>query len=283
MAVITISRGTFAGGERLATTVADRLGYRVVSREQLYAQVQDDHSISLVEATEIMEQAPSPLDLAASKDRRLSLGRRRRQLLLALQASLCQLLESGNVVYHGLVGHLVLPGVPQVLRVRLIAPHALRVKLAQEREGLSHFEAVRRVDQVDSERQRWTQSFFGVSWSDPSLFDLVLNLERISVDEAAELAASATKLPAFRFDRAARKELLDLGLRSRVRAHLMAHPETAHLEVEVDADGEQGLVILEGMLADEDQRLAEKVARQIADVRRVERRTTPMDEVVHGP
>ena len=35
MAIITISRGTFGGGKELAESIAGRLGYRCISREEL--------------------------------------------------------------------------------------------------------------------------------------------------------------------------------------------------------------------------------------------------------
>ncbi len=37
MAIITISRGTFSGGKRLAACLGATLGYRVISREVLVA------------------------------------------------------------------------------------------------------------------------------------------------------------------------------------------------------------------------------------------------------
>ena len=50
MAVITISRGTFAGGEKLASALAQRLGYRAISREALYRQVQAEHGFQAEDA-----------------------------------------------------------------------------------------------------------------------------------------------------------------------------------------------------------------------------------------
>ena len=43
MAIITVSRGTCAGGERLANLVGEKLGFKVVSRELLYARVAEQY------------------------------------------------------------------------------------------------------------------------------------------------------------------------------------------------------------------------------------------------
>ena len=56
MAIITISRGTFAGGQKLAALLAERLSYRAVSRELLYLKVKEDYGFSSEQTAEIMEQ-----------------------------------------------------------------------------------------------------------------------------------------------------------------------------------------------------------------------------------
>lgn len=267
MAIITISRGTFAGGEKLAELLAKRLSYRSVSRELLYTKLEEDYGFTTQEAAEIMEQAPSHLEFAVAKHDRKALGLRRRQLFFSLQASLCQLLGEDGVVYHGQSGHMLLPGVAHVLRVRLIAPRHVRVDLAMQREKLSKFEAAQKVDRVDSERARWTKAFFTADWSDPALYDMVFNLEGMTLDEMADVIAHTAKLPSFVPTAESKQAMRNLCLSSRVLAQLVRQPETATLEVEIVVD--EGTIRVLGHLAAADLKAAVGVVEGVEGVKQV--------------
>jgi cytidylate kinase len=233
MAIVTISRGTFAGGAQLAALLGERLGYATVSREALYSKVREDHNVTEEDLVQIMTWAPTRFDPTAD---------RRRRLFAAIQASLCSLLENDNVIYHGHAGHLLLPDVTHVVRVRLIAPRTRRIEMAMDRDGITSQQASSKIDQVDSERARWTEFVFGANWADPSHYDLVLNLERVALTEAAEIMCRVVEQPAFQASAGSRRQLERLTRTSAVLAHLLADPNTAGLDLKVDAD-KHGIVI----------------------------------------
>lgn len=269
MAIITISRGTFAGGEQVALLLAERLGYTTVSREQLYQKVKEWYSYDIETIEELLEQAPtSRVPTIADRRSRLSIGERRRQVFLAVQASLSELLRKDEVVYHGQAGHLLLPGISHVLRVRLIAPRSIRVEMAMAREGLTRTDASKKIDRVDSERARWTTAFFGVNWGDPLLFDLVLNLEVMSLEGACELIVNASQLPHFRSTTASQKKMEDLALGSRVAARLSTTPATAAMALDVAADG--GTVKLIGVTQGGDLEWVSRIVQKIEGVHAIE-------------
>jgi len=273
VAIITISRGTFAGGERLSALLAKRLGYRTVTRERLYQKVQSDHGFHPDELAELMELPPCVRGGSTERKTRVSIGERRRQLFIAVQAALTELVRQDKVVYTGLSGHLLLPEISHVLRVRLIAPRAKRIELCMEAEGLDRVAAGRKIDQVDSERGRWTQSFFGVAWGEPLLFDLVINLEYLTVDDAAEIAIHAASLERFRTTPESQQRMDDLALASQVAARLNSDPATASFALDVRAEG--GVVKLLGIVSEEDRaRISEWIApiKEIRGLEVVERK-----------
>ena len=238
MAIITISRGTFAGGARLASILGARPGYRVVSREQLYERARVVYGISVEEFVGLMERAPSALHRGARQSRRL---------LVALQATMCELVLDDNVIYHGHSGHLFLPDVAHVVRVRLIAPRGVRVEMAMQREGISEYEANVKIDQVDAERTRWSLFFYGHQWGDPAQYDVTLNLDRMSVEDAAVIVGDMTMLPPFQTTEASRRRLRDVALESLVKARLMFDPVMGGADVEVEArDGHVRLIGVAG-------------------------------------
>ena len=260
MAIICISRGTYAGGKTLADMLGARLKYRVVSRELLFERVQDTFGIVQHKLEEMMDKVPPIFDPAAK-----ATGRR---VLTAVQASLCELIGEDNAVYHGNVGHLFFPGVWHVLSARLIAPRDARVRLCMEREQLGEFEANRKIDQVDAERARWARYFYGVDVNDAKLYDMVFNLEGASIDDAAECVALTSKLPSFTATDASRKRLKDLTLASRVRAKLLTDPNTQDLDIHVEADN--GRVRFSGLVSQSHFEQVVAVVRGLPGVTKIE-------------
>lgn len=238
MAIITISRGAFSGGEELAAQLGKQLGWEVVSREVL-AEAAVKYGVSESKLAEAMARGPGLWDRFLHD---------RRHYLAFVQAALCEKAVSDRIVYHGHAGHLLLRGVRHVLRVRLIAPAGLRVSKVQQRMDLTTKDAAEYLLQDDRNREKWTRFLYGVDWHDPALYDLVVNLEHLDIDGACAVVAAAAGRPQFQIDEASHRELADLHLASRVRARLAAAHETAHADVEVRAS--QGAVEIQGKIAD---------------------------------
>jgi cytidylate kinase len=259
MAIITLSRGTFSGGEALALKLGERLGCRVISREVL-AEAAVHYGVSEADLAEAMDKGPGLWDRFLHS---------RRRYLAFVQVALCDQAAGDKIVYHGHAGHLLLRGVRHVLRVRLIAPLDYRIAEVGKRKGLSREEAADYIAKVDRERERWTRFLYGVDWHDPSLYDLVLNLEHLDTEAACSAVAATLTHPQFQPDAESLRAFADLHLGSRVRAALAADADTALADVEVRAAS--GVVEIEGKLADP--RLVEGVVAKaravsgVADVR----------------
>ncbi len=61
MAIITISRGTFSGGQSLAECIAEKLGYRCISREVL-VEAAKQYGVPLEKLSKALEDAPGFLE-----------------------------------------------------------------------------------------------------------------------------------------------------------------------------------------------------------------------------
>ncbi|MGD8321067.1 MAG: cytidylate kinase family protein [Gemmatimonadota bacterium] len=236
MPIITISRGSGSGGEELAERVADRLGFDIVSREQVV------HEAATFGAPEEGLQK-ALLEPPSLWDR---FHHERHRYLAFVQAALCERVKAGRVVYHGNAGHLLLPDISHVLCVRLIAPMHLRARVLQERSGMTEEEALDHCKTVDHQREKWTRFLYGVDWLDPHLYDLCVNLRTMVVDDAVELVATLSRSPGFQPTDESRQAMEDLVLVSRVRAALAADPRTSSAEVGLRAS--DGVVSLRGRL-----------------------------------
>lgn len=234
MAIITISRGTFSGGKDLAQCLAQRLGYRSIDRETIIANA-SACGTSEEKLHEAIDKPPGFLDHFTEE---------RRRYMTLFQACFAEEARRDNLIYLGNAGHLMLHGVSHVLRVRIIAPMEHRTRVVQESLHVSRGEAMAYIEKKDRDRARWTRFLYGVDWSDPVLYDLIINLERISIDEACSTVSSLAGEESFRLTPESQASIENLALSSRVRAALLTHPETAALVLEVDAHG--GTVALRG-------------------------------------
>ncbi len=263
MAIITISRGSMSGGEALAQCLAKELGYPCVGREIL-VEAAAKLGVSEETLTKKFEKSPGLWGRLTS-DRRL--------YVIAVQAALAEHARAGDLVYHGHAGHLLLRGIPNVLRVRLIAPLEMRVRAVMERQHLGHDAAADYIRAVDEERIRWTKFLYGVDWRDPSLYDLIVNLENMSIRTACAIISHAVQQPEYAMSDAIRRRLDDFHLACQVKVALASNPQTRGVEFEVQAD--QGVVDIfgempaAGMLARTSQRGAEEIHRTAAAVKGV--------------
>lgn len=258
MSVITISRGTFSGGKMLAECLARELGYRLIDRDVIVERAAA-YGVSQEELREALEKPPGFLERF----------RHKRYMYLALvQAALTEEIRTGRAIYHGLAGHLLLGGGLPILRTRIIAPLEFRIAMCQERLKLSRAEAIAYIQRVDQERRKWTQYLYGVDWGDPSLYDLVINLEYLSIRQACQLIAFLVRERCTELTPECQRRMDEMALASKVKANLAIHPPTSHLEFEVEAKG--SVVHIRGRVSR---------VEEIDEVIRVARETPGVSEV----
>lgn len=236
MPIITISRFTMSGGETLAKCLSEKLGIPAVSREVL-AQVAGQFGLSESLLREQLEKTKG-LTYGPSPERRLYLS--------ALQLALAERAQQGSFIYHGHAGHLLLKGIPQILKVGIVAPLPFRAQKLMKQENVSWEEAMRSIRQMDEARIKWVRFLYDVEWLDPSLYDLVINIACVSLETACELIVCALRQEQFKESAEYKHLVEDFLLASRVKLQLAAHERTQGLELEVQAG--KGVVKINGRI-----------------------------------
>lgn len=255
MAIVTISRGTYSGAKVIAEKLARELGYPCVSQENIFSAAKD-FGVPESELNAALIKPPSILRVSPGK---------RTAILNVIRASLLKLSHDGNLVYHGFVGHLLLGGVFHALRVRVIASMEYRIEAAMRRHAESREQAITRIRLRDKQSVYWSRFLYGVDWEDPDLYDVVLNIERITIDDAVQTLKQMTELESFKPDEATQQAFNDLLLGSMVWAELHMTPETQSADVRVEA--KQGHVIITGSATSEQMVQAiPEVARRVKGV-----------------
>ena len=234
MAIITIGRGTKSGGHELAKCLSKELGYPLLGREV----VQDAAAQLGVPAEDIggrMEEKPGRF----GRDPLIT-----KLYVAAVQNSILEHVEDGNLVYDGLAGGLLLRDLPGVLSIRLIAPVEFRIQALMADHGMDEDSAVAYIEEVDDARLRWVRAVYGEDINDPALYDMVLNLGSFSIGEACEVVSSAAKEPEFEMTQERHAALEDFRVGCQVHLALLEDLGTQTLDLEASA--ESGLVVVKG-------------------------------------
>ncbi len=239
MALLLISRGSFSGGQLISQCLAKTAGMRCLTREDLLATV-NTHG-------DLANRVIASMVKATQDYGKLSVLRRPYKILM--QLALLGYARQSDVAYFGYSGHNLLSGIPHAVRVRIVAPTESRVKLLMSREKLTEEQAHERIRQVDEERSRWTRFMYGKNLRDPELFDLCLNLERISFSTACCILVNIAQQSEFIPTPASLAIVEGRYLSTRVLAALLDNPQTFELELGATAEGSR--ITLEGPYVDE--------------------------------
>jgi hypothetical protein len=280
MPIVTISRQSYTQAREVAERVARELGFECISREVLIeaSKTFDVPEIKLLRA---IRDAPSVLD-------RFTFGKER--YTAYLQSALLEHLQKDDVVYHGLAGHYLVTGVDHVLRVRILGKQEDRVKAVMQRaetferaasamKGISgpglprqakhgrltEGEALRVLEEIDEARRRWGLHLYGIDTRDPSLYDVVIHVDRLSLDDAADLVCRAARSRRFRATAESKKALYDLLIAARIKARLVED----HPRVKVAASGGSARIVLEGGTAG-DEKAIRRIVEEIPGVEEIE-------------
>jgi cytidylate kinase len=246
MAIITISRGTFSGGQQLAECVAEKLGYRCVSGEMLL-KAASEYGVTEEELSRALSKKPGILERLTSE---------RDQYLAYIRATLFKEAKNDNLVYHGHAGHLLLEGIPHVLRVRIIANIEFRIKALSDHHSLNREDALQFIKRVDEERIEWARFLYHIDCRDPAIYDLVVNLDRMSLDSACELVCRAAGLNPFKSTLISQKLVDDLALSNHIMA-ILASDRTIVIDG-LTIKSDSGVVTIDG------------VAKWVDDIRKIE-------------
>ena len=211
MSIITISRGSYSRGREVAEKLAQKLGYECISRDILL-EASDEFNIPEIRLIRALHDAPTVLE-------RFHYGKER--YLSYLKSSLLQHVQKDNVVYHGLAGQYFLKDIPHVIKVRIIADMEDRVEEEMKRENISAEKALYVLKKDDEERRKWGLQVYGTDTWDSRLYDMVLRVKSLSVDDVVGILSQTAHLATFQATEKSLKMVNDLALACRVQAKIV--------------------------------------------------------------
>ena len=274
MHFITFSRKMGTNGTEIARQVAMDLGYKFFDTEAIDNAAREMGFLKSVK--EINEKLPSLFQRLFSHRPTIDLDR--------LNSVIYELAKGGDAVFLGRGSHILLKAFNCALHVRVTASIEKRVQNLMEK-GFHREAALKAIEQTDHERGSFIKFAFGVDWENPGLYDVILNMDKLSVQLAVNTViqiARSEDIKACSID--AMKSIEMMGLTHRAEAALieagLTYGPTTSISISVS---DLGKIRLSGLVENKASKTrAEEVLKTVKGVGSIENqiRIAPADRHV---
>ncbi len=230
MPVITLFSGTFCREQTVLDTLTSLTEYQLFSDEQVIGTATGLSGMPRKK----MERAFSGKTSVFNK---FTHEKERATSYLKLAAA--QELSRDNLIFSGFSSHLIPASINHVLRVCLIADMEFRVSEAIRDAGISPKDATKLIHGQDEEKATWVHQLHGTRdpW-DPSLYDIIIPMDKTSVEEADDLIKENLAKEILQSTPASRQAVDDFLLAARIEAELVSE---GHF---VGVDAKEGVVTI---------------------------------------
>jgi cytidylate kinase len=178
MSLITISRSLGSGGEVIASKVAKALNLELYDDNKLQ-QAAIDMGIPADDAKNLNEKAPGLFE-------RL-LNRKPETYLELMESVVYDVAHKGQGVIVGHGSQMLLRDFGCAFHVYVHATGPSRVQYIMETKGLNREGAKQLIQKSDHQQKGFFRFAFQMDWNDPSLYDLIVNTEKLGIEAAVKL------------------------------------------------------------------------------------------------
>ena len=238
MPLVAMTREMGSLGKDVATAISARLGKPVVHHE-IIDHLANKMRLRKSHVIRFLDGKPSIWERLTTDQTSMAIYTADETLALAESDSVAVIRGWGSA-------HLLRP-IQHVICVRVCAPMKLRVQRMMERVNTDDEEFITNEIKLSEEAHAAiTRRHFGINWQDSEQYDLVLNTERVAVEECTDEVMALVRNPQFCETAQSRQMLANLALETHVRAALRADPRTAKMQIAVTVDN--GAVTLDGIV-----------------------------------
>lgn len=182
MHFITFSRKMGTKGTEIAKLVAKELQYDFYDTEDIETKAKEMGFLD--DIREVDDKAPPPLKRFFSYRPEICLDH--------LYAVIYELARRGSAVLLGRGGNMLFRSIPHALHIRIVASPEKRILNLVER-GYKREAAVMIMERTDHERENFIRFAFHRDWDNPELYDIVLNMDNLMVNVAADMILCAAR------------------------------------------------------------------------------------------
>ena len=268
MAIITLSRQLGSLETDIAKTLQEDMGFHYLDKHSLHEELIKKYGVSEENFERYDEKKPAFWDVfSADKD----------SYIHFMKTAIYEFAQKGNCIISGRGGQVLFKDLPGVLRIRLIAPIALRLERIKKDYNDDARVAEHVIRHNDHDKAGFHKFFFHVNWEDAGLYDLVINTGAFTVDTAVRMIKDAFASKNVMAQQAENdRKLADICLSQEVITSIAYQEKIPVQFLEVTAV--DGIVTLRGMtIAAEDVNMSEHAARKVPGVKDV------INEIHHTP
>ncbi len=203
--VITISREVGSGGRTVGRKVAEKLGVRFCDK-QLIRQLTDKFGLDEAQIEKIkgkkqrwLEDLFSKITPEFGSEMFIPKGAEQdvevtpNEIYLCEKEILTSLAKESSCVIAGRSGFFILKSHPNKLDVFIRASLEHRIARVMHRQKLTEEKAAAIIEKVDKARENYIQRYASTSRYDLRNYDLVLNMDHLTDDEAVEIILKAVR------------------------------------------------------------------------------------------
>jgi len=178
MPLITISRSLGSGGKIIAEKAAKALNLELYDDDRLQ-QAAVERGIPTEHVKNLDEKAPGLFD-------RL-LSRKPETYLEIMESVVYDVARKGEGVILGHGSQMLLRDFGCAFHVYVHATGPTRIKYVMEKNGVSRDAAQKLIQKSDHQQRGFFRFAFQMDWNSPSLYDLIINTEKLGIDAAVKL------------------------------------------------------------------------------------------------
>ena len=201
MAVITISKEFGTESEKVASQAAQRLGYEYIGK-QLIAEIARELHLSESEAEVFRKTAQSRIlrfvDRFTCSIVQKVVDREHgclddKNYYETTKKLVDNVYEVGDAIILGWGGQCILRGKPNTLHVRLIKDDEIKIKEVMQNRNLNHDAAMALIKKDEGDLREYIKHYFNEDWNAAHLYDLIIDMEKNSVEKAVDLICDNVK------------------------------------------------------------------------------------------
>ncbi len=183
MGLITISREFGSGGETIARLVAEKTLFLLVNKDTINKGLADYG----------IEEPDASLEKLATEEESDQFFQ---QYVEAMHDLIYDLAIRNSLVILGRGGSILFRDYPPALHVRVISQFTRRVQRIMKIYDLNSETAVKLVKEQDCNMRNYYRKVFDVNWTNLRPYDLVINTEKMGLEDAADLIIAAYRIHA---------------------------------------------------------------------------------------
>ena len=201
MAVITISKELQTNSEKLASKLAEKLGYEYIG-DQLITQIAKELHISESEVETFRKTSQSRIlrfvDRYTCSIVQKVVDREHgclddEKYYETTRKLVEQSYDAGNVIILGWGGQCILREKPDTLHIRLIKDEKVKIEEVMASRKLDYQAARKYIEREEGDLKAYIKQYFNEDWNDSHLYDLVVNMGKSNVEQAVELISDTLK------------------------------------------------------------------------------------------